>query len=523
MNKKGFLFVVSVFLILTYIMLSISVWVKSVEVSESAYAEFYKESTVELAIEQITPAKVDRVSNVVMNRALYSLNEHAILHEIKTGPAPAGSDPGNEDLYIEMALGELLVNGTASGDYFIDGEPINDPQSSMSAWAANLNSSLEAIGVHVEHFSISHFRAEQQDIDVIAYSFDMDLAIQDYSGTSSLSRSYSIANSVNITGLVDPALARESRNTVSDDLGAYRQFFFNKQDYPAPSSAAPQKLASVVAGQGWLYGPVVSVSDIAPIPLGERSRYILVGSFPEFQSIPLEASQGFAAFIMTSDPVKTASPCLGDYDESQTLNPLRYDPNNCQQPEYQCSSGICTSKPFVIAPGFSISDAGPCPVFTANHFEDGRCVLMVAGALVPEVDSNHELKLDRSDAGVFNIENMRDVIMCGYYMKNPDAPSYMQRLMEDPYLRADQEFGIERFVIGEYANHSFYDGRSRVDHEIFNTTIGGTKIRGMPGCRDPETCADEPVTGIFSVSDDVIEGYGLDAIACDNDAAGCDG
>jgi hypothetical protein len=69
LDRKGFLFVVTVFLILTYILLAISVWVKAIETSERSYAEFYRQSTLDLTIAQITPEKVNNVSNMALTRA----------------------------------------------------------------------------------------------------------------------------------------------------------------------------------------------------------------------------------------------------------------------------------------------------------------------------------------------------------------------------------------------------------------------------------------------------------------------
>ena len=155
MDKKGFLFTVTIFLILTYILLSISVWVKGVETSERAYSEFYKESTVELAIEQITPAKVDNVTNIIMNRALFKLNDFSIDHPVKAGPTD------NENRYINDSLYGLLVDGTAPDSDFRDGTGFTDIDASLAAWVTNLNASLGAIGVYVSDFSISDFNVSQ--------------------------------------------------------------------------------------------------------------------------------------------------------------------------------------------------------------------------------------------------------------------------------------------------------------------------------------------------------------------------
>jgi hypothetical protein len=99
----------------------------------------------------------------------------------------------------------------------------------------------------------------------------------------------------------------------------------------------------------------------------------------------------------------------------------------------------------------------------------------------------------------------------------------MQRLLNNSYSRSSQEFGIETFVIGVYANDTaVYDTNSRLDRELFDSFTDGIKVRGMPGCRNFASCSDSPATGIFAVSETVKNAYGLGGITCDNGAAGCD-
>ena len=97
MDKKGFLFTVTVFLILIYILLSISVWVKSIEASERSFSEFYKESTVELTMEQITPAKMDHITHVIMSRNMVRLNDYSIGHSLVPGPAGDNARTAHRD------------------------------------------------------------------------------------------------------------------------------------------------------------------------------------------------------------------------------------------------------------------------------------------------------------------------------------------------------------------------------------------------------------------------------------------
>ncbi len=527
MDKKGFLFTVTVFLILIYILLSISVWVKSVEASERSYSEFYKESTVELTMEQITPDKMGQVSDIILNRGLARLNDHAAGHSVDPGP------PGDEFKNVREAMAGLLMNGSADPGLFKGGVGISEEEnSSLQAWKDNLNASLRAIGVYVSDFEASGFQLSQNDIDQVNYSYDLRLGLRDYTNTSAVSRLYRIEGNLSIAGLVDPALMRESRDEAGDNQTVYRQFFFEKDIYPDHSSISVSKLGpDVEGGQGWIYGPLAMAGpseDLAPtataIAPSLRKNYVLVGTYGEIEALQPAIYEAFAGYILTDEAVLTLSDC-GDgdeeYNEADTLNPIRYIGEGCNA-TIDPDDGIYTVKPFAVAPDFEPDDAPVCPLLDGSG-QERRCVLLLNTYLADEVAESPSRKLSTGSSGLFEVEAIRDFVMCGYYTHNPSAPSYLQRLLNGSYSRNSSAYGIETFVIGIYANdYGVYDTNSRLDRELFSEGIDGVKVRGMPGCKDFSSCADSPVTGIFAVSEESRDDYGLDGIACDNGAAGCD-
>jgi hypothetical protein len=525
LDKKGFLFTVTVFLILTYILLSISVWVKAVETSERSYSEFYKESTVELAIEQITPAKIDNITNIVMNRALFRLNENSIDHPVKAGPS------GAEDAYISDALNGLLVDGNVPNSDFQDNTNMTDDGSSLTDWVSNLNASLLAIGVYVSDFKISNFNVVQGDMETLNYSFDLALDLKDYSNTSSVTRTYHLNNTLAISGLVDPALARKTKNTIDDQHTVYRQFFFNQSLYSKPGSISVSQRSGGTAGQGWYYGYLASatpssdplVPDATSVDPSRWGNYIITGTFQQIVSVPNYDS--FAGYIVTNAP-ETGSNCSikasGEKipNEMGTFNPIKYSGTDCDKVSVDPTSGAWTSKPFIVAPGFIASDAPECPIFSGSITTHGKCALITNKWLASDVANAPLEKLDNSASAIYGVEQIRDFVMCGYYTQDPAAPSYFQRLLPDSYSRNDSSLGIETFVIGESANSTAYNHDSRLDRELLNSTIPGIKIMGLPGCRNYESCADTPSTGIFMVSQDVVEAYGLGNISCSGTRCG---
>ncbi|MFH1261144.1 MAG: hypothetical protein ABIJ10_03580 [Candidatus Micrarchaeota archaeon] len=525
MNKKGFLFVVTIFLILTYIILSVSVWVKSIEASERAYAEFYKESTIELAISQITHAKLDNVTRSIMFRSLFRLNEHTMNVPLAQGPED------DETRNLRGAFRELLVNGSANDSYFIGpGIPVED--SSLSAWASNLNSSLLAIGSHLSRLDVYDFNVSQSDIDKVNYTFNVRLEITDNSNLSSVSRVYTISNELEISGFVDPVLTRES-SAYGSDNAFYRQFYFNKDQYESNLEVdviPVVESGDILGGQGWLYGYLVSPDNADSLSSQDRHNFILVGDFDDI--VAVADYDSFAGYILTNAPGE-GDDCVegGVHSESDTFNPIGFESARgggaaCGDMEINCGAGACTGNPFIVAPDFHIDNAGLCRFLNGTGTSSKHCALFINMHTYEEVISHprDKLDVDEDHTGIYNIEEMRDFVMCGYYTHNPAAPSYLQRLLEDSYSRNSDEFGIETFVIGEYASDDdIYDTYSRLDRELFSGSEG-IRIRGFTGCKDYATCAvsdEPPSTGIFVVSEDVIIDYGLDAIEC-RAGAGCE-
>lgn len=527
MDRKGFLFTVSIFLVLTYILLSISVWVKSIEASERSFSEFYKESTVELAIDQITQPKLDNVSYIMMNRALLRLNDHSIDNPVLAGPE------GDQGKNIREALRELVVDGAAKDSHFQGAGIYSQTEnSSLRAWAANLNDSLRSIGSYIDGFEVTDFTTGQTSADKLDYSFDITLSMRDYTNTSSVSRTYHISNQVRLSGLVDPALARASKNSKAGDTKTiYRQFFFNPADFPETSWVAVTPLSSGSEGQGWLYGPLALASDIPDMPKdlpgysqvapSMRSSYILVGTYDEIAALKPDIYGQFGGFIVTTAPSHDpSSQC--PQSEQGTFNALRFSgKKDCSDVTIDSSAGDKIDKPFIVARDFKPGNAPSCPILKDEQTK-GRCVLFINKYNADEVGPPTPQK-KLSPGGIYDVEKIRDFVMCGYYTKSPKAPSYMQRLLADSYSYNDSKYGIETFVIGNYANdYKIYDTNSRLDRELFNDSIEGIKIRGLPGCRDLNSCADTPITGIFAVGPDTMTDYGLGSIACNTDA-GCDG
>jgi len=506
-NRKGFLFVLTVFLILTYILLSVSVWVKSIEASESAYSEFYKESNVELAMEQITPMKVDAVSNIVLNRALFVLNNYSIDHAFKAGQS-------NENSEIEAAFGEWLQNGSPSQSHFTDNSAPSEPSSSMEAWAEGLNGSLAATGVSLDEFRVYDFVLTQTSINRLNYSFKADLRMSDKSGTTSVTRTYYINDSLDITGLPDPAIARASKVRDQNNPIAGRVFVF-RSSYSDRGDIAPVSKGSSSGGKGWFYGYLTTPSDAAGVNASEIGSYVLVGSYSDIINTPNYTDFGAYAVNTTPNSDGTCTDSSNNVFTSQkdTFNPVKYtlSGGDCK-PDFNFGKGQQTANPFIISTNLDLSDPDlACPNL-ATLAVDRKCALFVTAT---DLDAADSLDTRTSPGGVFSIERARDFTLCGYYIHDPLAPSYPQRLFADAYLRNSTDYGISTFLVGQYVNQSIRDSYSMLDREMFTSTPLVYYIRGMPGCKDQRMCGSASGTGIFGLSAGSISAFGLGSISCD--------
>lgn len=506
-DRKGFFFVLSVFLILSYIIMSLSVWVKGLETSEKAYAEIYKESNVELAVTELSPEKVGKVADMVMQRAVYDLSIVSIDTPLKKGPE------GDREKYVKKAINEYFVNGTPSETNFDGAISFSKPQSSFGGWVMALNRSLEGTGVFIDNFVVSDFKVWQERFDGLNYSIKMSLSMRDKTGTTTLTRDYDVKGFVNITGYIDPAIARESGKKGTK---IYRRFFFGP--YSSPSDMSASKIADVRGGQGWFYGYVVNVNDASLIPSQYRHLYILKGSYNEI--VNFEGYENFSAYMVTNTP-SSAGTCTvagtTKTSEKDTFNAIKYEGAKC---EPSIDDATRTSKPFVI-----VSSSISLPTcYNLVEKKESLCALIIGGASPFEVSNNPELKYKKDGAGVFDIEKLRDFTMCGYYVLSDKAPSYLQRFFRDAYS-LNSTYGIETFIIGEYAsgeNTFDFTKGSALDREMFGKSDTTVLVRGETGCKSEGICSSDPSTGKFGLSEDSVKEYGADTVSCNNGGARCE-
>ncbi|MBN2121956.1 hypothetical protein JW721_02775 [Candidatus Micrarchaeota archaeon] len=533
-GKKGFFFVIVAFVLLSYILASTYVWVRAIEMEESRYSEAFRAASVEMLISQVTEGRIAEFTNISSHYALYRLNHHAIFHPVRV---PSGVDihaggelDGSELANIRLAMRELMLYGRASGDYFEDGQPIEYTGEekltySLEGWKTQLNSSLRASGFELEEleFSEEDFVFNNTGFMKFNVSFMMGIKIADTlaGSATSIARTYNVSMELNAEGMPDAYIARESVRQlhIADDntIVGKRVFMapYADEGYEAlcsGSSSGPcYYVDSGSEGQGWFYGPVVMAADSGDVPGGATYNYILAGTYSQITSA--DNWKGFGAYIVTSEP-EEGPECS---EQLETFNALEYD-EDCED-VFVNNVYEETERPFVVYENFDIDDFGG---YDSSMGAAAHKVLFVSEYSVEEVGDEPELKL--RDVAIYDIEGLRDFVMCGYYMPRPQSPSFLHRMFDlqdmfedsDPaYNRwPENEWGIETTAAGRWAGgdlvSSSWDDHSRLDIEFFLDTGDVNSdvdvVRGMFGCKNALLCgmgfgADIENVGHFAISD----------------------
>ncbi len=438
------------------------------------------------------------VSYILMRNSLNTLALHSMENAVVPG------EEGDELANVKSALKELFLSGRASGDYFVSSREAVQ-ESSLDSWLSSLNDTLSSVGLYISRYE-ADVDVRQSAVDKVEYELNLRLFIKDVAGAASLEKDYVIRRNISVSGLVDPAIYRESVRLGASPI--YRRFYFN------PSSSEPSLSVSTISrgleGAGWVYGPLATVASndllavpsAEEVPLRERPFYILVGTFDEITSFP--GYENFGGYVITNSVPQGREPGEDCRTQENTFYPLAFEERSgvCQVVE-DYSGGLEAQKPFIVVPDFDPASAPEC--YVPSEGVKRRCALLSSSVSLENVRAKREMK--QGEVALYDVENPRDFALCGYYRYTPLGPSFLQRMLNNSFSYADVQFGLETFLIGNYAAGEEFDLYSRLDRELFSRTPG-KKIRGLPGCKNAEQCNEDSPIGVFTVSDPSAFGWG---------------
>ncbi|MEM4194726.1 MAG: hypothetical protein QXY05_00285 [Candidatus Anstonellales archaeon] len=508
--KKGFFFVLGIFILLVYVAMSLQAYTRAIDESGKGYEETIKIATYDIVLAQLSNETMNEIVDIYSYYAIYKMINHTAEEPIKAGEK-------DELEHFREVFRELVQSGESKRGHFAGSALLYDEEEkgdyTFDGLGAKLKESLEKTGMKLEAFNVSYVNISQTEYNKLNVEAVILLNI---SGKGArLDKVYRIHRTLEIEGMDDPMVLRWLRKHGFDN--ASRQIWF--APYPPQN---PKILTYATHGQGWFYGPLVSArkaNKTEEVNETERWKYIVVGDYSDFE---LLEDQGildeFGGYVLTNSiDTQASGDCPGKYNEMYVFNAVLYDHKGGCKAKIN-SNYIKTDKPFAVAPDFYIE--------MADTDGDGKYAVLFVNQHTPEEveESGGEGKVNEHGKGlVYDIEMLRDEVICGYYFPAYEAPSFLQRFLENAENRTS-EYGIEGFVVGEvYGGELYSKARnwSRIDWE-FIKEMEGIKVRGMPGCKSFEMCSGHTPIGNFALTEESLGEYNMDEIACNDGRAGCE-
>ncbi len=475
------------FLIIIYLSLYVFSWTNAIKMSEKTFSDEIQFSSLETITPQISDKSFNDFYEIAGNYAFYKMDDYSILHPMKYNSQ-------NELYYVNRTFFSLVEK--CSADTFSPPLTYTESDYCFRDYVERLNKLFEPFGFKVVEYKL--YDGNISYIDPVTFNTSAKLKIVIKGKNAYLEKTINLSHTFNISGLVDPMTAREAYN-IGLEKRVEKQIFYKDVKNFSPILVYYGNESDGFLGRGFFYGKLVAPSSAGSIDDEEKKYYILYGTYDDI--ISTAGYKLFGAYILTNAP----DIIDGCGSEDNTFNALHYD-NSCHL-SYVSDT---INKSFAVIPNFD-----------PDNFRNNN-VLFIAK------DSQFDSEEEKGDGlKVYDIEDMRDYIICSYYIPSDRAPSFAQRLTENaPYLSSP--YGIESTVLGRWAGGEYvpeYDKYSRIDFLFFRKEEG-EKIRGLPGCKSFWMCnlssSSENPLGHFVLDTESIEKFGLENITCNDGYAECE-
>ena len=565
-GKRGFFFTVMALAILSFMLLTVQVWVKTFEQSDQRASERFKGESMRLVFATISDKSFSDFANASAFYALYRLDNYTSVDTYALKSEPAADEalnPGtgqiNETIYGLMSTG-YAQPVIGAGQKAIQYTPSEIDNYTFVSWEDRINKSAALMGFNVTFSNMTKFYFLQSNATAVNVYFEVQMNMTDFEGTMSQGKILRANSTIPLNGFLDPMITRDdmrSRGNQRDSSEEKQVWFDPKYTHPSDvqpkdASGVPGPLYSGFSGDGWFAGPITNSMppDLGQSDILELKQFAYYGPF--VGSDIATYAPFYGAIIITKLPELVDRPDQGNckvVDEVGCFNCWRHFSSSsggqCSEADYIWDNK--TFLPIIVTDGDSwvthipkIDRAGlQGPLNATQQF-----VLFDNGNSNPD-DS------ERSDGyhRIWDITPLRDMMTCGFYVQpgavtqgstKGIAPSFFQRMVTgvetDQNLRSSA-YGIESFVVGKWAggkddqNSALTDGYSRLDWEFYASEYGQSfavdKIKGMPGCKSAIMCDTQNTdptdlsVGKFKLSKvglfgqkSAIERYGLDDIMC---------
>jgi hypothetical protein len=563
--KKGFFLTVLAMVMLAFMLVSISWWAASVSEQEARSGERFRAEAVKSVLTQISDEEASRFANISSFFALAKIarattNEsepyYALSRASSGDPAYELANPltGNVNATIYDLINFGTSNGAgAGGAYLSYNITYSGPERNytFSSWAQTLSAAVEAVGYRLSMSPMRDFDARQVSPWTVRVRFTVDMNLTDASGSIRMSRTAHADSNLTIDGLLDPMIYRGDvlMNRPTPIPVAERQIF-HIPAYKFRDDVKPKVLADGIEGKGWFYGPITDYYPEkfnATMNSSKIKAYILKTTYDGLEAESTDTgisvqslAESYGGVLLTNKPNETIT-YEGSFGGCEVL---RVSQGKC----FDCRvyfMAANTSDPDYPACRLDPSFPSDLPVNPATAVDIPYIVIEGTPGLFPpppKVNGEYHILFQSKtwdpeqkrdgDKKIYDIEALRDMAVCGFYVQSLDAPSYFQRLVFDSQHLISPPYGIETFVVGQWAGGALmptpledYDKLSRVDR-LFYSGMTGQKVRGMMGCKSREMCSGAEAlynaTGHFAIDGISRDAYGMNELMCDNiDFANC--
>ena len=554
--RGGFFFAVMALAILSLVLMTVQVWVKTFEQSDYRASQRFKGEAMRSILGSLSDKTLSDFANASAFYATYRLVNYTSNQGLGLGTVAGSDEAHNKGTgNVENVAMGLMANGSGPQSWGIPLEYSEEEKNAytLAGWQNKTDAAANAMGFDIQFSDARNFRYYQVDAWTVGVSFDLEMNITDLEGGMRQNRTMHAKSSFPVLGFLDPMITRDDMGHRLVDRGSATEKQVFKSDlYDVPEDVRPRLMRDMSSpmdgsgpeGNGWFFGPITELypgeitssldaaTDAAQgtgagVTLEKIGQYVLVSPFNN--SLPGVANS-YGAVIVTTEPVPVRTVDSSGCNVTRQTRCL-----NCME-RTEAGPG-CPASGWVPVPASLGSNRVDVPVIVATNWHTTD-VTPVTRAQPGGSVTDYFVLIDNEKEGrdekmigyhrVWDITYLRDMAICGFYVSGR-GPSFFQRMLSGAENIINPDFGIESFVVGQWAggaedkegDHAA-DLYSRLDWEFYKGLEGNdvSRIKGMMGCKSKGMCivsnlnATKIGVGKFRLSDDAAARYGAEDISC---------
>ncbi|RLG20186.1 hypothetical protein DRN67_00580 [Candidatus Micrarchaeota archaeon] len=409
-------------------------------------------------------------------------------------------------------------------------------EDAMNDWRTEVIALGDELGLDVD-ISFGTCQISMADFDTVQVDYPISYTITDRGTGVTIEDDVSEPALIDINGYDDALVFYSTYNKVFGHAGEgmMKQIWFN-EDLDTLGELQLQNCKGEWAspcvglrGKGWFYGKTTDfwnpVNDECYPDADEKKSCIAVvydiGVVPDFDKL-----NEYGAIIVVGEPTDwilgyappntpqfycpdaPTTPVYIHEDTEWCLDCLRYSPTgliqgeceNVNDPLWKVRLGVFAGEidvPFITVPSLADSVDGFDPAELI-----GKYLIINSGTWHNTISGHPDQKR------LWTVENLRAVSVCGFYVNNPRAPNFLQRMTDDWISDsfAGDPNGIESFLITKHIPNVYKpnlpadaDVYSNIDYIAGRYLLAPTlppvpdndehKAKAMPGCKTWEQCS----------------------------------